>query len=175
MLLLSRARTEGTSEGGRERGWVQYGRERRGQIEMKIASFKQLSMLWALSPRATTYTKGTLSMHQGLMGKARGEVCPAPKHGLSWAATSCWRVPVSLATLCNIPHASSGIPNHILLTASESKYSMAFLCHARTRKTIILTAPCLWIVVLRQYKFPTSVCSRINGLRSITSPVCLQT
>lgn len=80
MLLLSSAGTEETSE-GEQGGRVQYVRE--GQTEMKIASFKQVSILWALSPKATTHTKRTLCIHQGLMGKVRGKFAQCPERDLA--------------------------------------------------------------------------------------------
>lgn len=107
---------------------------------MKIASFKQ--SFKAVGSLAKSYDphKGDFVHAPGAYGKSEGEVCPGSKKGLSWAATLCWRVPISLAKLCNIPHANSSIPIHIPLTSSESKYSMTFLRYAQTRKTIILNA-----------------------------------
>lgn len=85
MLLLSRARTEGTSEGGRERGMGEFGmgESAKGQIEMKIASFKQ--SFKAVGSLAKSYDphKGDFVHAPEAYGKSEGEVCPAPKKGLS--------------------------------------------------------------------------------------------
>lgn len=150
MLLLSIAGTEETRE-GEKCGRVQYGREGQTWNENRIVqtSFNSVgSLAKSYDPHKENFVHTPRAY-----GKSEGEVCPMPRKGLCSAATSCCRVPVSLTTQCNIPHANSSIQNYIPLTWSQRKYLMKSVCHAqiRQRNKTFWTHMSLWIVVSRQF------------------------